>query len=1000
MFDFRVGFEDPRFLWLLLCLPVLWWISYRCLLAIGWRRRCIVLTARTVVVLAIIAALAGIQIVWVTDRVTVFYLLDQSDSIPAEQRRQMLDFAVQTAHEHRNRARQDCVGLIVFGREAAVEIPAFEDDLPLLRVPDGLPGGSDATSLEAALKLAQAAMPEDSRRRVVLISDGRETLGDAHAVASRLAGSGIGIDVIPVMLDAPAEVLVEKIDLPNDIRKGQPFEARVVLTNDAADRQPSAKGRLSITRRVAGETQLLFDQPVELAAGKNVFPLRHQIDEPASYTYEARFTPGSAADDAIAENNFANAYTHVRGKGRVLLIEPWDSPGDYQVLLDRLAEADIEVVVQPSNALFGSLAELQAFDAVMLAGVPRTSGDSATSITSFTDEQIEMLVRNTQQLGAGLLMLGGPDAFGAGGWAGTRLEEAMPVDFDVKNLKVAATGALQLVLDTSGSMQGEKIQLCKAAAMEAVKALQENDSIGVLTFNTEVREVVPLQRVGGRNHILPRIARIGADGGTDMFPAMEMGFLRLRKSDASTKHMIVVTDGQTHPQDFRKLTLRMKDEGITVTAVAVGADADVNLMREIASLGGGKLYQVLSPRAIPKILMRKARRVSRGAIHEDSAGFIPEVTYPHAVLSGIQTPLQPLTGFVMTTPKDNPLVQTVITSPVPQGQENAVLALWQYGLGRTAVLTTDAGQRWAKSWTASPDYEPFFTQLVRWLMRPTGDSGNFNVATQLRDDQVQVIVSALDPNNDFLNFLPMNASVLGPDLKPIALQLRQTAPGRYTGSFASDSAGNYFINIVPEPGAEVLTTAITVPYSDEYRRQEVNEPLLQALASTLPRGGETGELLPPLGTATGDEVSFNPFRGGLVSDRSIRDIWSWAVLIGCCLFLGDVFVRRVVISLAWLGPTRKAGRGRDTELGQRMVRIDQLRARKEQLATSQKTSSGAARFEPTAWQPEATEQLRDNLQVVETGTSPSTGNAFAPSADTKSYTERLLEAKRRTNSQR
>src|SRR5690606_33237950 len=117
---------------------------------------------------------------------------------------------------------------------------------------------------------------------------------------------------------------------------------------------------------------------------------------------------------------------------------------------------------------------------------------------------------------------------------------------------------------------------------------------------------------------------------------------------------------------------------------------------------------------------------------------------------------------------------------------------------------------------------------------------------------------------------------------------------------------NCFINIVPEPGAEILTTGFAVPYSDEYRRQEVNRPLLKALASTRPRGGDAGELLPPLGTATSEEESSNPFRGGLVSDRSIRDVWSWAVLLGCCLFLGDVFVRRVACSPAWLDSARNA----------------------------------------------------------------------------------------------
>lgn len=427
------------------------------------------------------------------------------------------------------------------------------------------------------------------------------------------------------------------------------------------------------------------------------------------------------------------------------------------MLVDQLRKADIEVTIQTSDGLFGSLAELQAYDAVILAGVPRTSGDSAESISAFSDDQIEMLVRNTQQLGCGLLMIGGPEAFGAGGWAGTILEEAMPVDFEIKNLKVAAVGALQLVIDSSGSMQGEKMTLCKAAAIEAAKALQPTDMIGVIAFDSTPREVVPLQKVAGRSHIVPKIARIAADGGTDLFPAMEKGFLSLRKADASTKHMIVLTDGQTPPNRFRELATRMKADGITVSGVAVGPDADVNLMRQIASIGGGKVYHVLSPKAIPKMLMREARRVSRGLIHEDSAGFAPEITFPHTILSGLDSPPPSLSGFVMTTPKSNPLVQTVMTSPVPIGQENPLLAVWQYGLGRSAVLTTDAGERWATNWVAWPGYEKLFEQLVRWLMRPSGDTGKFNIATQFRDGEVQVVVNALDQSDDFLNFLPMNA---------------------------------------------------------------------------------------------------------------------------------------------------------------------------------------------------------------------------------------------------
>ncbi len=176
-------------------------------------------------------ALAGVQLVWVSDRVTVMYLLDQSESIPQAKRQVMLDYVIRSVRRHRDRAREDRAGIVVFGRDASIEIPPFDDDIPELRRLESLRGRADATNLEAALNLAQASMPEDTSRRIVIVTDGNENVGQARKLAARVADSGIGIDVVPVLLEASNEVLVEKIDLPNNIRKGQPFEARVVVNN-------------------------------------------------------------------------------------------------------------------------------------------------------------------------------------------------------------------------------------------------------------------------------------------------------------------------------------------------------------------------------------------------------------------------------------------------------------------------------------------------------------------------------------------------------------------------------------------------------------------------------------------------------------------------------------------------------------------------------------------------------------------------------------------------
>ena len=100
---------------------------------------------------------------------------------------------------------------------------------------------------------------------------------------------------------------------------------------------------------------------------------------------------------------------------------------------------------------------------------------------------------------------------------------------------------------------------------------------------------------------------------------------------------------------------------------------------------------------------------------------------------------------MLTNVKENSLVDVILTSPVPTEAQNAtILAAWTYGLGKTVAFTTDAGQRWTTDWTGWNEYDRFFSQMVRWSMRPTGDTGKFTVATEMQGGKTRVIVSALE----------------------------------------------------------------------------------------------------------------------------------------------------------------------------------------------------------------------------------------------------------------
>jgi len=1014
--QWRIGFEYPGFLALLLVIPLLWWLSINSLSGIGpWRGRT-ALVIRTIVAVSIIAALAGVHWVWTSDRVTVIYLLDQSDSIPNAKRQLMLKLAIASVREHRHASREDRAGLIVFGREASIEFPPIDDSLPPVERLESYIGKTDATNLESALKLAQASFPENSARRIVIVTDGNETLGTAATTAKRLTDEGIGIDVVPIQMSSNAEVLIDKIDIPGQVRQGQTIDARVVIERyvEGDSKQP-IDGRLRVTRRVGGQSETIADGPVTLDRDVNVVPIPHRIDQPAGYTYEAEFIPDSPESDSIPQNNLTTAFTYARGKGRVMVIENSDNVGEYDMMIDALRRNDIECDVRDTSNLFTSLIELQGYDSVILAGVARSVGEDASQVQSFSDEQIETLVQSIQQFGTGVLMIGGTEAFGAGGWANTKLEEAMPVNFQVKNSKIDAVGALAMVMHASELAQGNHWQ--KKIARAALDSLGPMDYCGVVQFDSAGNAWMwgdknGLARVGeSRSLMKARLSRMQPGDMPDFDSSLGMALKSLKVVPAAMKHMIVISDGDPTPPS-KGVLAGYVDAGIKISTVAVGTHgpAGSQLLQKIAQTTGGNYYVAKDPRVLPKIFMREARRVARPLVFEPEGGLQPKITFRHETLSGIGDGIPNLRGFVLTERKDSSLVEVPLLSPVPGEEANAsLLAMWTYGLGRTAVFSSDVGKRWAKDWTAWPQYDQFFTQLVRWTMRPTAEEGKYQLATSLRDGKIHVAVTAMDENDQMLNFLEMGATAIGPDLQPFPFSLKQKAPGRYEGSFDISSTGAYILSVIPATGKAPITSGVTVPFSNEYRIRTTNRRLLEEVVALTPVGGRSGVISESLDPESFKRiVATDPYRSGLAPAQSLEDVWPLAVLLGASLFFADVFVRRVAINpigsiQSFLANRKKQKSSKGEELQSKLDRlrtsksdatseIDRQRQGSLQDSDSSQTNENALQDFERVGGSMATNGIPKRSEEP---TSESPPAKLSSEKDEQSYTSRLLDAKRR-----
>jgi len=497
-------------------------------------------------------------------------------------------------------------------------------------------------------------------------------------------------------------------------------------------------------------------------------------------------------------------------------------------------------------------------------------------------ETIEKYVRD---LGGGLLVIGGSQSYGAGGYFRTPLERILPVDMRPPARLEMPHVALLFVIDKSGSMgagsEGStKLDLAKAAAIAAADIMNPTDQVGILAFDAAWDWALPFRQVGKGEWISEGLASLQSDGGTDLYKAMLEAYRGIAAKQAAIKHVIVLSDGLTDKADFHSLVAKMARDGITVSTVSVGNDADVQLMADIAKDGKGRGYVALDPETIPQIFTTETLLISRDLLIEKP--ITPSIVTPSGPLKGLpQNNLPALRGYVLTYPKPR-------TELLMRADQDPLLVAWRYGVGRVTAFTSDLSGRWGRDWVIWQGFPQWASQVARDTMRKVLET---KVRTDFSPDgdSVKVITDVVSRDGKFLNFLKLKANISAPNQASQEQSFQQTAPGRYEGKFTAAARGIHFVTIYAEGnGADapipVATVPYIAPYPREYRELKPNLPLLSRLAE------ETGgEMLDPEKFQRGLERLYKPTPGKATQGR---DIWWPLAGAGLILFLADLVLRQ------------------------------------------------------------------------------------------------------------
>lgn len=1065
-FLFSLRPQSPWWLILLVAIPVIIYTSWRNLITLGETRRWLVLGFRCSLVLFLVAALTEVYARRPNDHVTVTFVWDRSLSMPPEfqegkdlREQRIFDFINQAVEKRGVKHINDKVSVIVFGKQPRLELPpSAVDRLGFKKVLSQV--DRSYTDLAGAIKLALASFPEGAGKRIVVVSDGNENIGFAEEQARIAKQNGVQIDVLPIAAARKHhnEILIEPIETPT-IEKDSRVKIRVVVRSFHPQ---TVVARLTLRKmifnpdasRVGKEEGIELSRIEKLNHGLNVFTFTHTTaKDDTVHAYEATIVPlhvetleGAFVTKGLPgdriENNEARVVVIGRGERAILVLEP--EKGAHGLLVQRLRAAksslrvdsltinerrdpddkrpivnELHRFTKGDNELLATF--LSKYDAVVIANLPAES---------LTEEEQKVIRSAVFDQGIGLIMIGGNMGFGAGGWQNTEVEKALPVNCELKAMKIEGKSGLVLIMHASEMAEGNAWQ--RKIAKLAIEKLSPMDMMGQIHYDHGFNGGkpghqwhIPFQEIGeNRKRLLRLVDSMEPGDMPDVDPAFEKAYKELMNPEykLGTKHIILISDGDHWDASIQMLN-KLKRNKITCTTVCItthGVDA-AKKMAAVAKATGGRSYFIQDPKELPAIYIKETRLVSQSFVHESK--FDPLLMWRQGPTLGMADPLPPLHGFVRTTPRESELVRVLIETPKlgKEGYKFPILATWQYGLGRSAAFTSDArtlaqgSPFWDRDWANSELHAKFWEQTLDWVLRPNETGKHLFLSTRYEGGKIFLRLEAQENDKTPITDLDIKAGVSSPtfkakDGKKVELKFEQKeTSGVYVAELPADEIGAYFLNIQgrwKKDGQEFVDNVragVTIPYSPEFAEMTSSPAILEKLREIT--GGQTyADNAEALARVAADEQD-GVFRPVPMAHANLQPLWPWFVFLTALCLLFDVALRRIAIQpeAVWAKAVYAWERLRGQASAQEPLPefIERLKSRKAQVGESIDKKKATKKFEAAEGTTTATAPTVAPVATPEAKPKPAVpAKSEKKKEEDADFATRLMRAKKKAMEER
>ena len=806
----------------------------------------LILISRIVIFTLLLLSFANITISIKGKNISTVFLLDVSESISSfkDSGESFINNALEIMPKG-NKA-----GVILFGDNAKVD-KIIDNKASYKSLNSSLV--STATNIQSAVETAITLFEDGTSKRIVLITDGEENKGDILKSIPLINAENIDLKVYKVSGESGNEIYVDNVTIPDNIAIGEEFSVQIDLQSNYST---SAKLTLFSGREKVGE------QVVEVKKGSNSFVFRDVQNSGGFKSYRVTV---EAEGDTNKVNNEYSAYTNVVDKPNILIIN--GVKGDATALEGILKSGGANIKTISPNSSPSTLNEFLEYKAIVLNNVYKDD------LTNGFMENVESYVKD---YGGGVVTFGGEDSYALGGYKDTSLENILPVNMDKKGKNEVPSISINLIIDKSGSMSAEgggvsKLTLAKEAAMKALDNLREIDYISVIAFDDTFDVVVPTQKVTDKDYIKELISGIQIRGGTSIYPALEKGYNLQLESDAKIKHTILLTDGQDSISysTYEELLSKFNNENITLSTVAVGSDSNSSLLSDLATAGNGRSYYTDIYTDIPRIFAQEVlMSVGTYIINEE---FTPSIVSNHEVLAGVQTSegIPSLLGYIGTSLKDDAI--EILSS----NRDEPILAVRQYGIGKTVSFTSDIDGSWSKNYLTWEYGPQLIKNIVYYAIPSYGEEGQLSITQDGNEAKVEYYNDNVDSNTK------VTGVYNGEDGTQGEFTLTQSEPGKFEANVPLSELGFYNFNIRQQEGENITSTykgAFALKYSDEYKFN-TNSVKLDSLVSET----DGSFINKP------EEV----FEGKLEKEYKKINLTNLLLILALILFLFDIAYRRL-----------------------------------------------------------------------------------------------------------